>query len=101
MISNGLSGVALQIMKNWILEAEHSHYYRTILKNVSITEGNIEQLELSVRALTCLCRAGIKAVSNLIRIEEDDLRKVRNLGPKALREVIKTIEVLKQINCIL
>lgn len=80
------------------LAAAHNHYYKTILQKVSITEGHIDELELSVRAHNCLFRAGIKKVSDLIKMNEDSLRKVRNLGPKSLAEVMKTIEVLKELN---
>ena len=80
------------------LDLAHSYYCITKLKDVSITEGHIDELELSVRAHNCLNRAGIKAVSDLIKMEEEDLRKVRNLGPKSLAEILKTIEVLKELN---
>ncbi len=80
------------------LDLAHSYYCITKLKDVSITEGHIDELELSVRAHNCLNRAGIKDVSDLIKMEEEDLRKVRNLGPKSLAEILKTIEVLKELN---
>lgn len=47
----------------------------------------IEELDLSVRAYNCLKRAGIDTLSQLIRLEEKDLLKIRNLGKKCLKEV--------------
>ena len=53
---------------------------------------NIEELELSVRPLNCLKRAGISTVEDLVKRSEDDMLKVRNLGRKSLDEVIKKLE---------
>jgi DNA-directed RNA polymerase subunit alpha len=53
---------------------------------------SIEELELSVRPLNCLKRAGIFTVDDLIKKSEDDMLKVRNLGRKSLDEVIKKLE---------
>lgn len=49
---------------------------------------SIEDLDLSVRPLNCLKRAGITTVEDLIKRSEDDMLKVRNLGRKSLDEVI-------------
>ncbi len=53
---------------------------------------NIEELELSVRPLNCLKRAGIFTVEDLVKKSEDDMLKVRNLGRKSLDEVIRKLE---------
>ena len=42
----------------------------------------IEELDLSVRSFNCLKRAGINTVEDLINKSEDDMMKVRNLGPQ-------------------
>ncbi|MDR3186214.1 MAG: DNA-directed RNA polymerase subunit alpha [Christensenellaceae bacterium] len=55
---------------------------------------SIEELELSVRPLNCLKRAGISTVEDLVRRSEDDMLKVRNLGRKSLDEVIKKLDVM-------
>ena len=52
---------------------------------------NIEDLDLSVRPLNCLKRAGITTVEDLIKRSEDDMLKVRNLGRKSLDEVIEKL----------
>lgn len=53
---------------------------------------SIEELELSVRPLNCLKRAGIFNVDDLVKRSEEDMLKVRNLGRKSLDEVIKKLE---------
>ena len=53
---------------------------------------NIEDLDLSVRPLNCLKRAGILTVEDLIKRSEDDMLKVRNLGRKSLDEVIMKLK---------
>ena len=53
---------------------------------------SIEELELSVRPLNCLKRAGIYTVEDLVKRTEEDMLKVRNLGKKSLDEVIKKLE---------
>ncbi|MFA5449934.1 MAG: DNA-directed RNA polymerase subunit alpha [Clostridia bacterium] len=53
---------------------------------------SIEELELSVRPLNCLKRAGIFTVEDLIKRTEEDMLKVRNLGRKSLDEVVRKLE---------
>ena len=47
-----------------------------------VLEMTIEELDLSVRSFNCLKRAGINTVEDLINKSEDDMMKVRNLGPQ-------------------
>ena len=53
---------------------------------------SIEELDLSVRPLNCLKRAGIFTVEDLVKRTEEDMLKVRNLGRKSLDEVMKKLE---------
>lgn len=55
---------------------------------------SIEELDLSVRPLNCLKRAGIFTVEDLVKRTEEDMLKVRNLGRKSLDEVIQKLESL-------
>ncbi|MDD4316267.1 MAG: DNA-directed RNA polymerase subunit alpha C-terminal domain-containing protein, partial [Clostridia bacterium] len=55
---------------------------------------SIEELDLSVRPLNCLKRAGIFTVEDLVKRTEEDMLKVRNLGRKSLDEVIGKLEGL-------
>lgn len=48
---------------------------------------SIEELELSVRSYNCLRRNGVNKVSDMRGWTVQDLKKVRNLGPKSIREV--------------
>jgi len=50
-------------------------------------EVPIEDLELSVRALNCLKRAGITKVGQVLEMSESDLLNVRNFGQKSLDEL--------------
>lgn len=52
---------------------------------------SIEELDLSVRPLNCLKRAGIFTVEDLVKKTEEDMLKVRNLGRKSLDEVISKL----------
>ena len=57
-------------------------------------EMTIEELDLSVRSFNCLKRAGINTVEDLINKSEDEMMKVRNLGPKSLEEVMAKLDSL-------
>ncbi|MDR0752253.1 MAG: DNA-directed RNA polymerase subunit alpha [Christensenellaceae bacterium] len=61
----------------------------------SKTSGmTIEELDLSVRPLNCLKRAGISTVDDLLQKDADEMLKVRNLGKKSLEEVVKRLELM-------
>jgi len=53
--------------------------------------NSIEDLELSVRPLNCLKRAGIFTIEDLLKLTEDDMLKVKNLGKKSLEEVMEKL----------
>lgn len=53
---------------------------------------NLNELELSVRAYSCLKRAGINTVEDLCSITTKDMLRVRNLGRKCLEEVIQVMK---------
>ena len=59
-----------------------------------VLEMTIEELDLSVRSLNCLKRAGINTVEDLINKSEEDMMKVRNLGRKSLEEVVAKLNSL-------
>lgn len=54
----------------------------------------ISELDLSVRASNCLDSAGIKAVSDLLKMTESDLLKIRSFGKTSLREIKRKLEDL-------
>ncbi len=51
----------------------------------------IDELDLSVRSNNCLRRHGILVVGDLVKMNEEDLMKVRNLGKKSLDEIKKKL----------
>jgi len=59
-----------------------------------ILKMSVVELNLSVRSNTCLRRAGIKTVGELIQKTEEEMTKMRNLGRKSLEEVKLKLEDL-------
>jgi DNA-directed RNA polymerase subunit alpha len=49
-------------------------------------------LEFSVRSRNCLGRAGLDTVGDLVRLTEEDLLKVRNLGTKSAEEIKQVLQ---------
>ena len=54
----------------------------------------IEELDLSVRAFSCLKRASINTVSDITALSNDELLRVRNLGRKSADEVKAKVNLL-------
>ena len=54
----------------------------------------IEELDLSVRAYNCLRRSVIHTVNDLQKIDIDGLFRIRNLGRKAMHEIVEKIHSL-------
>ena len=52
----------------------------------------IDELELSCRSYNCLKRAGINTVEDLCNMTSDDMMHVRNLGRKALEEILQKLK---------
>ena len=52
----------------------------------------IEEMNLSVRAFNSLARAGISTLGDLIKLTEEDLKKIKNLGPRGVEEVLRKIK---------
>ncbi len=59
-----------------------------------VLEMSIDELELSVRSINCLKRAGINTVEELCNRTSEDMMKVRNLGRKSLEEVLAKLKEL-------
>jgi DNA-directed RNA polymerase subunit alpha len=59
-----------------------------------VLEKSIDDLDLSVRSYNCLKRAGISTVDELVKMTEEEMMKVRNLGRKSLEEVQQKLEEL-------
>ena len=63
-------------------------------KKEKVLETTIEELDLSIRSYNCLKRAGINTVEELIKKDEEELMKVRNLGRKSLEELQEKLAAL-------
>lgn len=53
----------------------------------NVPDMPVEMLGLSAYGLNCLMRAGIRTVGETAEISEEDLRRMRNLGPKTAAEI--------------
>lgn len=54
----------------------------------------ISEMDLSVRAFNCLCRANLRTSDEIARCDYHDLIKIRNLGRRTLNEIIEKMEHL-------
>lgn len=52
----------------------------------------IEEMGLSIRALNCLRRAGIKNLGELVQYTESDLMRMKNFGQKSLDEIKEKVK---------
>lgn len=52
----------------------------------------LEEMELSVRAYSCMKRAGKNTVGEIARMTWEDFMKVRNLGRKSTDEIEQWFE---------
>ena len=60
---------------------------------------NIDELSLSVRSHNCLKRAGCHTVGDILQLlknDENGLRKIRNLGSRSESEIKEMIEDLRE-----
>lgn len=64
----------------------------TVAKGVLGT--TVEDLQLSVRSYNCLKRAGINTVEDILKLSEEEMMTVRNLGRKSTEEVVGKIHSL-------
>jgi DNA-directed RNA polymerase alpha subunit len=62
------------------------------LKKLQITE--IQNLNISLRPYTCLQRADIKTLYDLVNYSKSDLLKIKNLGFKSLNEIDQSLIAL-------
>ncbi|MCF0217544.1 MAG: DNA-directed RNA polymerase subunit alpha [Malacoplasma sp.] len=53
---------------------------------------SIDELELSVRSYNCLKRAGIHTVTQLTEKTKSEIEKIRNLGKKSFKEILKKVQ---------
>lgn len=63
-----------------------------ISKEVITDNTLVEDLGLSVRSYRCLKRGNIHTVGELTIKTENELRRIRNMGSKSLKEIIQKLE---------
>ena len=72
-------------------------------KKEKVLAMTIEELGFSVRTFTCLKRAGLNTVGDLVQLTEDDYYHVRNLGKKSFEELLQKLHglglSLKESSC--
>ena len=65
----------------------HNQIIYNTLTNHIISDGMIEKLGLSVRARNGLIKSGYRKISDLILLEFDDLKNIKNLGIGSVNEI--------------
>ena len=68
-------------------------------KDSEYLQGDISELNLSVRSYNCLKRAGCNTIGDILKLTEDDengLRKIRNLGSRSEAEILENIKQYKE-----
>ncbi|AEH50801.1 DNA-directed RNA polymerase subunit alpha [Pseudothermotoga thermarum] len=69
------------------ISQEEAKVEQTTSEEEAIYSRKIEELELSIRSLNCLRRDKIETIGDLLKRTEEDLLKIKNLGPKSLEEI--------------
>ena len=60
-----------------------------------LLKKELSELDLSVRALNCLRAGNVVTLADLVALEEEDLKKIRNFGSKSMEELKDLIERLQ------
>ena len=68
------------------------------LNKEDIGNFDIEHLNLSLRTLTCLKRAGCDTVSDLLSRSKEDLGRIRNMGQKGIKEIFEKLSKFSTVN---
>ena len=86
--TEGLSG---SVMSFCTAETLREHCMEAVVEaeNTSISEDTpIKELELSVRSMNCLLRAGIRTLGELCALRPEEIAGIRNLGKKGVDEIL-------------
>ena len=59
-----------------------------------LLDKTLEELDVTVRSYNCLKRAGINSVGDLVKMSEDDLCHIRNMGRRCVEEIVKKLKGL-------
>jgi len=68
--------------------------YKNIVKEqvVEHSKTPIELLELSTRPFKCLKNANIYTVNDLLKLSQQDLLKIANMGPSSVKQIIEALD---------
>ena len=92
--TEGLSG---SVMSFCTAETLREHCMEAVVEaeNTSISEDTpIKELELSVRSMNCLLRAGIRTLGELCALRPEEIAGIRNIGKKGVDEVLAMLHRL-------
>ena len=66
----------------------------------TLMKADLSELELSVRSLNCLHRAGYHTIGQLAEaiVCSDDLRRIRNCGSKSVSEIMTSLLRYQYLN---
>jgi len=86
-------------LKEHIVKSGWAYYKIIVLKERLASSDlggdmSINDLDFSVRTYNCLFRAGLYTIGDIIKLTENDLSGIRNLGNKGIAEVIGTLAEL-------
>lgn len=59
---------------------------------MDLSNISIDEIDLSVRSTNALKRAKVFTVSDMVKLNEEDLSNIRNLGVKTIKEILEKIE---------
>lgn len=63
----------------------------TTSAGTQLLDSNLSEFDLTVRTYNILRRAGITTVRDLIKLDIDDLHKIKNMGSRSLEEIINFV----------
>ena len=77
--------------KNWLINIEPDQVTEEMnARNRKV--WSLEDLEFSIRPYSCLKRAGINTLDDLLQLSFEELKNVRNLGKKGLEEILEKLK---------
>nr|YP_009973882.1 RNA polymerase alpha subunit [Danaea sellowiana]QNH93756.1 RNA polymerase alpha subunit [Danaea sellowiana] len=78
--------------ENILLANSISTDINKMAKEVAFKNIFIDQLELPARAYNCLKKVNVHTISDLLKYNQDDLRKIKNFGKKSVDQVLEALQ---------
>ena len=63
---------------------------------LDVMDKSIREIGMSVRAVNCLQRNGIKKVADLVQMKKDEILSIRNCGTQTAQEILEKILQIEQ-----